>query len=121
MASATPIRPSELVDANDSPALIRLFSETLKLADTATAGKPRVSMPPPGPFWLLANRSPSLTDITRFWNGEAPQGWPPWFERSAQTLHDNALRESFLQCLRTASESGIDSGQDVCRVMAAVA
>lgn len=121
MASAIPIRPSELVRPNDSSEVLRLFAETLKLAENAMAGKPRAFLPPPGPFWLLANRSPSLADIKRFCDGEAPPGWPPWFERNAGAIHHNALQEPFLHCVRAASQSQIDSGQDVCRVMAAVA
>src|SRR4051812_37059829 len=106
MANIVPTRPSELVDPKDSPALIRLFSETLKLAETAVAGKSRASMPPPGPFWLLANRNPSLADLAKFWRGEMPPGWPPWFERTSLIVYDGALRDAFLHCLDAAPIAG---------------
>ena len=118
MGAATPIRPAELLHASDCPTLIRLFSETLKLADAAAADKPRSLMTPPGPFWLLANRNPSLDDMARLFHGDVPPGWPSWFERN---LRDHALRAAFLHCLEASFDAGAVSAQDVCRVMAAVA
>ena len=121
MGVATQFRPAELLDFNDSPALIRLFSETLTLADAAASGQPRFSMLPPGPFWLLSDRTPSRDDIARLFRGEVPESWPSWFQRNAEWMQNHAVSTAFLHCFEAAPRNGVESTQDVCRVMAAVA
>ena len=121
MEVAKTIRPQELITSGDSEPILKLFAETLQLANAAKAEKCEVPVAPPGPYWLLANQGPPVAELQAFRDGVVPQDWPPWFQRNRGGLQKDALYEAFLHCLECGPERGIESGRDLCRLMAAVA